>query len=194
MGMLLLCVIFYGCGISMKRQSLIVGLCAACFLLPVFRGDADAVEKHQQGAQLVVQQSESDRAERLTAEGDRLRAEGDSDSLLRAVEVYQEALDIFERLASQQEKADVLLRLGFVYNSIGEKDKALEHYEQALPIFREVGNRFGEAATLNNIGLIYDSIGEKSKALEYYEQALPIRREVRDRSGEATPLKKIGLF
>ena len=176
----------------MKTQSLIVGVIATCCVLPVLQSDADAIEKQPQGTQLIAQQSESDRAAQLVEEGDRLVTGSGDESLLRAVEVYQEALDIFESLDSQTDKAYVLLRLGLVYSSIGEQNKALEFFEQALPVFREVRDRSGEATTLNNIGYVYELEGEQEKALAYYEQALPIHREVRNKSGEASTLNNIG--
>ncbi len=84
------------------------------------------------------------------------------------------------------------MRIGYVYNKIGQSQEALNYYQQALPISREVGDRPGEAVTLNNLGTVYTNIGQPQEALNYYQQALPIRREVGDRPGEARTLNNLG--
>ena len=81
----------------------------------------------------------------------------------------------------------------FVYNSLGEKDRALDYFGQALPILRAMGDHHVEAITINNIGFVYESLGERMKALEYFNQALPILRVVGDRRVEAVTLNNIGL-
>jgi tetratricopeptide (TPR) repeat protein len=86
----------------------------------------------------------------------------------------------------------VLLLIGAVYDSLGEKQKALDYYHQALPLRRAVEDRNGEAVTLSNIGAVYSDLGEKQKALDYFQQALPLSRVVGDRSQEATTLSNIG--
>lgn len=54
-----------------------------------------------------------------------------------------------------RQKALICSYLGFVYNALGDKQKALDYYEQALTLMRAVGDKYGEATTLHNIGMIY---------------------------------------
>jgi CHAT domain-containing protein/Tfp pilus assembly protein PilF len=110
---------------------------------------------------------------------------------INAIAHYEAAYEI-DIIYRRNKSAVDLNNIGFLYDVLGQKQKALEYYEKALPILREVGNRSGEAATLNNIGRVYDALDQKQKALEYYEKSLPILREVGDRSGEATILNNIG--
>ena len=70
--------------------------------------------------------------------------------------------------------------IGFIYDSLGNYDRALEYYTKALAIRKRV---FGEdypdtAMSYNNIGSIYDSLGNYDRALEYYAKALAIRKRV----------------
>ena len=102
------------------------------------------------------------------------------------------ALAAIEQNEDSKSQARMLTNYGFVYDALGEKEKALGYYAEALPLFRQVGDRSGEATTLNNIGLVYSALGEMEKALGYYEEALPLFRQVGDRSGEATTLNNIG--
>jgi CHAT domain-containing protein/Tfp pilus assembly protein PilF len=138
-------------------------------------------------------------AERLFEEGMKLYQERSAESLRQAIQKWQEALSLYRVLNDKKNEAKTLVWIGFVYNSLGEKQKALDFYNQALPIFRTVGDRSMEATTLNNIGGVYDDLGEKQKALDYYNQALPILRAVgdsealrRNRGGEAATLNNIG--
>jgi CHAT domain-containing protein/tetratricopeptide (TPR) repeat protein len=86
-----------------------------------------------------------------------------------------------------------LNNIGFLYDALGQKQKALEFFQEALPIQKELGDRVEESTTLNNIGSLYSALGQKQKALEYYQKALPIDQAVGDRAGEATTLNNIGL-
>ena len=90
-------------------------------------------------------------------------------------------------------KPSPLNNIGYVHESLGDKQKALEYFDQALPILRLVGDRRVEAVTLNNMGLVYESLGERQKALEYFNRSLPLRRAVGDRQGEAITLSDIGF-
>ena len=89
-------------------------------------------------------------------------------------------------------EAVALNNRGWLYDSLGERDRALRFLQQALPLRRAIGDRQGEAVALNNIGSIYNSLGERDRALEYFQQALPILRTFGDREGEAVTLNNIG--
>ena len=99
----------------------------------------------------------------------------------------------FAPSATRHPKQSTLNNLGFLFDSLGEKDKALDYYGQALPILRAIENKRLEAVTLNNIGYVYDSLDDKQKALEYYKQALPVLRASGDRFKEAVTINNIGL-
>ncbi|MCE2699424.1 MAG: CHAT domain-containing protein [Anabaena sp. 49633_E8] len=136
--------------------------------------------------------AKTDNAERLFNEGMKLYQQGTADSLRQAIKKWEEALPLYRMVNDRRGEATTLNNIGFVYDALGEKQKALDFYNQALPIRRAVNDRRGEATTLNNIGFVYDDLGEKQKALDYYNQALPILKAVNDRRGEATTLNNIG--
>ncbi|MFM6623182.1 MAG: tetratricopeptide repeat protein, partial [Dolichospermum sp.] len=129
-----------------------------------------------------------DNAKRLFNEGMKLYQQGTADSLRQAIKKWEEALPLYRVVNDQKQEATTLNNIGFVYDALGEKQKALDYNNQSLPILSAVGYRGVEATTLNNIGLVYDAFGEKQKALDYYNQALPILRAVGDRRGEAITL------
>ncbi|MBD2354489.1 tetratricopeptide repeat protein [Tolypothrix sp. FACHB-123] len=131
-------------------------------------------------------------AEKAFDEGMALYKQGTAESLRQAREKWQQALILWQKAGDKAKEAYTSLGIGYVYDALGEKQKALEYFNNALPLYRAVGDRGGEASTLNNIGAAYDDLGEKQKALEYFNNALPLWRAVSDRSGEATTLNNIG--
>jgi tetratricopeptide (TPR) repeat protein len=166
----------------------------AVFLLCGVSGAVDSNRVLAKDDLLKIAQSPAatkENAERLFEEGMKLYQERSAESLRQAIQKWQEALSLYRVLNDKKNEAKTLVWIGFVYNSLGEKQKALDFYNQALPIRRAVGDRGGEATTLNNIGGVYSDLGEKQKALDYYNQALPLIRAVGDPSGEATILDNI---
>jgi CHAT domain-containing protein/Tfp pilus assembly protein PilF len=139
----------------------------------------------------IAQQNMSE-IDRAIEEGTRLFKEGSAESLRKAIDQFEKALELARSAKAQDKQALSLSALGRLHNDLGEKPKALEYYNQALPLYRAVGDRSMEATTLTNIGSVYNALGEKPKALEYYNQALPLYRAVGDRGGEATTLTNIG--
>lgn len=127
-------------------------------------------------------------------EAEILRAQGDAASLRQAIVKYEESLLVWREIGYRSGEAATLHSIGYVYNSLGEAQKALDYYNQTLLLNRALGDRSGEARTLNNIGLAYFLLGEQQKALGYFNQALPLRQAVGDRSGEATTLNNIGAI
>jgi CHAT domain-containing protein/Tfp pilus assembly protein PilF len=132
-------------------------------------------------------------AQRIFDEGVELYRQGTAESLRQAIAKFEEALVLWRQVGDKKQEGTTLNAIGFIYNALGEKQKALEYFNQALPLYRAVGDRGGEATTLNNIGHVYDDLGEKQKALEFYNQALPLWRAVGDHRREADILSNIGL-
>ncbi|MCS6282565.1 MAG: CHAT domain-containing protein, partial [Dolichospermum sp.] len=111
----------------------------------------------------------------------------------KALEFYQQALDIRKKIGDRSGEANTLNNIGRIYDSLGQYLKALQFYQQALAIRQEIGDRSGIGGSFNNIGFIYDSLGEYPKALEFYQQALAILKQIGDRSGVGTTLNNIGF-
>jgi CHAT domain-containing protein/tetratricopeptide (TPR) repeat protein len=130
--------------------------------------------------------------ERAFVEAGLLRAQGDVPSLRKAIAKYEESLQMRQVTGDRRGQATALLRIGYVYHTLGEFEKALDSFAQALPIFQEVADRSNEAATLNNIAFVHRTLGEKQTAIDYYKQALSIYVAAKDRSGEATVIENIG--
>ncbi|MBD2330036.1 tetratricopeptide repeat protein [Alkalinema sp. FACHB-956] len=143
-------------------------------------------------APTVAQSAPANEIDRLIQEGRRLFKEGSAESLRKAIDLFEKALQLSRVANAQDKQAFSLLVLGRISHDFGKTQKALDYYNQALPLLRAIGDQNGEAITLNNIGLGYSDLGEKQKSLDYYNQALPLLRAVGNRSVESTTLNNIG--
>jgi tetratricopeptide (TPR) repeat protein len=111
---------------------------------------------------------------------------------LRAIEYYQQSLNIQRNSGNRYGEATSLSKLGNIYDSLGEYSRAIEYYQQSLNIQRDIGNRHGEATSLNALGNIYNSLGEYLRAIECHQQSLNIQRDIGNRHGEATSWRDLG--
>ena len=111
------------------------------------------------------------------------------------MDYHLQALELTRVLGQRSGQAAAINNVGFIYDSLGEKQKALEHYKQALDIFRALSDRNGEASTLNNIGAFHiNTLGDPKTALEYYLQSIELRRALRQPTEEAKMLDNIGFL
>ncbi|MEJ6483806.1 tetratricopeptide repeat protein [Nostoc punctiforme UO1] len=131
------------------------------------------------------------------AEADKLFKEGNQQfkrsQYPDAIQSWQQALIIYQKLKDRNGEANSLNNLGKAYLRLEQYTKVIDFSQQSLAIFRELHERQGEANALNNIGIAYDSLGEYAKAIEFYQQSLTIKRELHDRNGEANVLNNIGI-
>ena len=105
----------------------------------------------------------------------------------------EELLRTSQTLTAQGKQAKqttlrLLNRLGFLYGSLGNQDKALDRYQQSLRMAKALDDRAGEGVALNNLSTIYQRRGEYDDARRYLEEALAIQRASGDRAGEGAAL------
>ncbi len=111
------------------------------------------------------------------------------DQIVQAQEFYERALALIG--SDEGFNAADLNNLGFLYNRLGEPQKALKYYRQSLPLRRLNKDRLGEGITLDNTGQVYRRLGELYLALERHLEALQIFRELKRRGSEAIALSNI---
>ena len=131
-------------------------------------------------------------ANRLSREANEFYQEGSAIALRQAEEKWLEALALYREVDNPEQEASVLSSLGFVADTLGDKEVAFERYEESLALHRALGDRYGEALVTNNLGHAYSTTGNKQKALELYQQSLALMREVGDRQWEGSMLNNIG--
>ena len=109
-----------------------------------------------------------------------------------ALQSFQEALKIYQKIGDRAKEAHSLNNLGNVYHTLGEYQQAIEFFQKSLAIRQEIGIPKGEADSLGSLGNVYKSLGQYQKAIELYQQSLIIQQEIGDRKGEAASLHNLG--
>ncbi len=109
-----------------------------------------------------------------------------------AVELYRQALGIFDRLQLTADQARAWSNLGEVYSRLGETRPAALAFERALERFRWLGDRRGEGIALNNLGLLHARGGELATAEQIFSEALQLMRQVGDTASEARTENNLG--
>jgi CHAT domain-containing protein/tetratricopeptide (TPR) repeat protein len=110
----------------------------------------------------------------------------------KALEAYDQALDVWRSLENRTQQAATLHNLGAAYTVLGRLPQALERLEQALRLRRAVRDVRGEAATLTAIAWVHTLEGSLTEALPLYDQAILLRQAAEDPRGEAVTLDRRG--
>ena len=97
----------------------------------------------------------------------------------KALEKYNESLQIIRRVGDRRGEAITLHNIGLVYESLGETQKALDHYSEALSLMRAVGARDGEATTLLVVARAEQKRGNLTQARQTVEQAVGLIESLR---------------
>jgi len=131
-------------------------------------------------------------AERAACQAVALWGQGNPDSLRGAIDLYKNALVIWQRLGERRYEAEAATNLGNLHRSLGEINRAAEFYESALPRWRELGETAREAELLASLGGAYGPLGESERAVALSTRAVELFRGLGDRAGEASALNTLG--
>ncbi|MBL3657933.1 ATP-binding protein [Fulvivirga sediminis] len=110
----------------------------------------------------------------LNAKGYLLKARGDYE---RAINDYEEALDIAMKQGYSDQIKYLLNNLAVVYTFFGKYDKSLEYHFKSLKIREDEGDELEVSVALNNIGLVYYKIGDNEKALQYFQRSYALKEK-----------------
>ena len=103
----------------------------------------------------------------------------------KALQLYQQALDILERIGDEQGKSATFHEMAYIFLQRGQVDKALQLYQQALDILERIGDEQGKSATFHEMAYIFLQRGQVDKALQLYQQALDIKERIGDEKGKS---------
>lgn len=131
-------------------------------------------------------------AEKTVAEAEKLRKEWKVQSLLQAINKYEEARKAFGNLDNRREEAYVLNQIGEVYASLGQNPKAVEYYNQALRLSEATTDRRLEIEILNNLSGINIDSSKKQIVLEYCDKAQALSKQIGYVRGEAQAINNLG--
>lgn len=80
---------------------------------------------------------------KIFAEAEVLHLQGVVQSLRGAIKKYEESLSLFRVIEDRQMVAQILYRIGNIYNELGENQQALKFFNESLPMFRAGGDKIG---------------------------------------------------
>ena len=114
------------------------------------------------------------------------------DGVSKDIEYHKKHLKIAKQIGDRDGEGRAYGKLGNVYQSLGDYQKALEYHEKHLKIAKEIGDRAGEGQACGNLGNAYLSMGDYQKAIDYLEKSLKLATELVDRAGEGRAYGNLG--
>ena len=109
-----------------------------------------------------------------------------------AKEYYRKAIEIYNEINEEFEKADTYSELATVNQKLKDYEQARHNYQQALDIFIEYKDRRHQAMTYHNLGSLEHELKKFKQAHYYYEQALIIKIQFVDSLNIANTLNSLG--
>ena len=109
----------------------------------------------------------------------------------RALELYRDAGQLWEKLADQRGQAQTLLYQGNVYSDLSKFDQARVCYERAASLSTSLGDKREQAITLVADARLQVRRGEYQRALNQFEDALTRLRSIGDVLWEGSSLTGI---
>ncbi len=95
-----------------------------------------------------------------------------------SLDLYQQVLNIFISVHGSSKHSDVGLvcgRMGILFQTLGELDKAHEYLDKAIIIKRNEDETHPDIGKMyNSKGAVYGQQGEYGKAMEYYQKAISL--------------------
>ncbi|MEA5489894.1 MULTISPECIES: tetratricopeptide repeat protein [Pseudanabaena] len=113
----------------------------------------------------------------------------------QAIDLYQQSLEIKERIGDVQGRAATLSQMGILLQNQGKVEEALALHQQSLELKESIGNLQGKATSLSQIAMIYNQQGQVEQAIALYQQSLEIWDRIGDVQGKAATLHQMaGIY
>jgi Tfp pilus assembly protein PilF len=106
----------------------------------------------------------------------------------RALQLWQQSLEIKERIGDVQGKAATLANMASLIAQQGDIERALQLWQQSLEIEERIGDIRGKAATLRQMAGVIAQQGDIERALQLWQQSLEIGERIGDVQGQAATL------
>jgi diguanylate cyclase (GGDEF)-like protein len=112
----------------------------------------------------------------------------------QALELGQEALELFKELQDSKGQQRTLNTLGMIYAESGDLTGALRVFLQTQKLCETLGEIKGEADALNNIAIVYSYLGDYVNSLESQLKSLALSHQIGFRIGEMKSLINIATL
>lgn len=90
----------------------------------------------------------------------------------RAIEMYQQSLDLCRKTNDLKAWASNLNNLGLIYWKTNYLEKALRYFNRAYSMFGKLEDEYNMASSANNIGLILEEQTRSGQALKWHKRSI----------------------
>jgi tetratricopeptide (TPR) repeat protein len=111
-----------------------------------------------------------------------------------AIALYQQSLEITEKIGDVQGQAATLHQLAGIYANQGEIDQAIALYQQSIEITEKIEDVQTKAATLHCLAMIYANQGDIDQAIALYQQSIEITEKIGDVQTKAATLHCLAMI
>lgn len=109
-----------------------------------------------------------------------------------ALEIYQEALAVAEKIDAKSTKGNILNNIGNIQDELKNYPLALAYLQQALNIRSELGDERYINSTRENMATVYSKTGDYQRALELFREIQVFKESKDDKKGMSITLMNIG--
>ncbi|NEQ32492.1 MAG: tetratricopeptide repeat protein, partial [Leptolyngbya sp. SIO4C5] len=106
----------------------------------------------------------------------------------RAMALWQESLQLQERIGDVRGKAATLNNMALVIADKGDIDRAMALWQESLQLQERIGDVSGKATTLNNMALVIANKGDIDRAMALWQESLQLQERIGDVKGKAATL------
>jgi CHAT domain-containing protein len=110
----------------------------------------------------------------------------------QAIQVYQQALVIYESGNNSDEQVKILTRMGLTYTFQRKIDDSINAYERALSVLKSNTSPKEKGDILGSLAYAYEVKANYQKAIDYYKEALKIFQDLDRKHEQAYNLENIG--
>jgi tetratricopeptide (TPR) repeat protein len=155
----------------------------------VVLGDTESARSHYEKALSDCPLSdERERSATLSNLGILEAHQGDME---RALQLWQQSLEIKERIGDVKGKAATLHEMAGVVAQQGDMERALQLWQQSSEIKERIGDVQGKAATLDAMAGVVAQQGDTERALQLWQQSLEIEERIGDVQGKGATLSNM---
>lgn len=113
-----------------------------------------------------------------------------------ALEYYQKAIKLLDKLNEYKKSAVINMNIGVLYSSNDfdrmNYDSAVYYYLNALESFQKVNDSSNLSLLYNNLGFLYEKEGNYSASIANYKKSIYLKSELEDLNGLATSRLNLG--
>ncbi len=131
-------------------------------------------------------------ADSAYAAADDIRADGSKASRLKAIEMYQQALGLWQAIGDRSGEAAAHASLGYSFFQLGNLEPAQEHFEQALRGWQSLNDPARQVECLTVRGMAYINAGDLREAEASMQAALRLVGPLGDPYREALVYHGLG--